>query len=173
MNKDDLIASIKKQIEIIKEKIKLIMQQDYHSESSLRIYEIAKGSLGQHLTLNQNVPAELGCAESVSTVLKKSGIPGIPDAGFEGTNELYTFLRGSKSFVQVPNAEDGAVIVSPSLIGANGQIKVHGHAGICGKYGIMSNESDNGLFTETWSYQNWHDYYVNTLGLYVNFFRAV
>lgn len=175
MTNQEWIEYLKSKIGALKEVLKnqIFMQPDYHSEKSLTIYEVAKGSLGRHLTLNNNVPPELGCAEAVSAVLIKSGITGIPPKGFEGTNDLYTFLQESPLFVDIANAEDGAIIVSPSKIGANGQITTHGHVGICAKYGILSNESDNGLFAEKFSYQSWNDYYVHTLGLPVYFFRAV
>lgn len=143
-----------------------------------KIYGVAKASLGVHLTLNNNVPSEVGCAEAVSTVLLKAGITGVPATGFAGTNTLYSWLKESKQFVQITAPEAGAILVSPTGMG-NGNIP--GHTGIVGAFGatyahdwgICSNDSNSGLFLELWSLQKWVQYYQQYGGLPMYYFRAV
>lgn len=143
-----------------------------------KIYGVAKTSLGVHLTLNANVPSEVGCAEAVSTVLLKSGITGVPVTGFASTAVLYEWLRTSPQFVQIANPESGAVLVSPTGAG-NG--KIPGHTGIVGAFdvtyahdwGVCSNDSNSGLFLELWSIQKWVQYYAQYGGLPIYYFRAV
>lgn len=136
------------------------------------IYQIAKSLLGHHITLDQTVPPDLGCAEAVSYILKEAGIVGIPVKGFASTALLEQFLLSSDQFELVASPSGGAVIISPS-----GQSSIgypHGHVGICGEVeqGIMSNDSDTGLFLEKWSVPSWKETYGEKLGFPVKFFRA-
>jgi hypothetical protein len=143
-----------------------------------KIYQIAKDSLGKHLTLNPNVPNEVGCAEAVSFVLKNAGITGIPAAGYAGTADLYRWLLANPQFKLIEQPEQGAVIVSPTGFGNN---TVEGHTGILGgfgvqfpnEFGILSNNSDNGLFQEKWNLLTWWLNYGEKGHLPVAFFRAI
>lgn len=145
-----------------------------------KIYGVAKTAVinSEHLTLNNNVPPEVGCAEAVSTVLLKAGIKGVPVTGFAGTAVLYNWLRTNPQFVQITNPEAGAIIVSPTGAG-NG--KIPGHTGIVGAFGvsyasdwgICSNDSNSGLFLELWNIQKWIQYYAQYGGLPMYYFRAV
>lgn len=138
------------------------------------LYDTAKSLLAQHLTLDPAVPPELGCAEAISVVLYKSGIP-VPTKGFPGTVGLYEYVKASPSFKLIPIPEPGALLISITK-GDN-----HGHTGIFGKlglqfpgdYGILSNNSDNGLFQEKWSWMAWQKHYEKSLGLQTVIFRAV
>lgn len=131
-----------------------------------RLYETAKSCLGQHLTLNHNVPSELGCAEAVSTIFKKVGIA-VPSAGIASTTELYNWLPHN-GFTKVDSGEPGDIIISPTGMG-NGAVR--GHVGIIAKYGIMSNDSSTGLFRENWKLDEWKDWYHGKGALPVVFFR--
>jgi hypothetical protein len=143
-----------------------------------KIYDIAKDSLGKHITLNTNVPNEVGCAEAVSYVLKKASIGSLPVSGFAGTADLYRFLLDNNQFHLIEQPEQGAIIVSPTGFG-NG--KVEGHTGILGgfgvqfpnEYGILSNNSDNGLFQEKWNLLTWWENYGLKGHLPVALFRAL
>lgn len=146
--------------------------------NATRIYNEAKGCLGKHITLNQNVPNEVGCAEAVSFVLKNAGISGIPAAGYAGTADLYRWLLANPQFHLIEQPEQGAIIISPTGFG-NGTIQ--GHTGILGgyglqftnEYGILSNNSDNGLFEEKWNLLTWWEHYGLKGHLPVAIFRAV
>lgn len=141
------------------------------------IYTQAKLHLGEHLTLNNAVPAEEGCAEAVSKILSLAGIV-VPSEGIPGTATLYEWLVASPKFEKITNAEQGAIIISPTGFGNN---SVEGHTGIIGAFnlmykndwGICSNDSASGNFLETWSLQRWEAYYGTCGQLPIYFFRAL
>lgn len=143
-----------------------------------KVYNEAKACLGLHITLNNNVPADVGCAEAVSFVLTKAGITGIPAAGFAGTADLYRWLLSNPQFKIIEQPEQGAVIVSPTGFG-NGTVE--GHTGIIAafglqypnEFGILSNNSDNGLFQEKWNLLTWWENYGLKGHLPVAIFRVV
>lgn len=130
-----------------------------------KVYMAAKLCLGKHITLNDNVPHDVGCAEAVSYVLKAAGLP-IPQGGFAGTYDLWQWLQGHATLSNTPSA--GCVIISPT--GTSAINSPHGHVGCLGNFGIMSNNSDSGLFTELWTLQKWFEYYRDTLKFPVYFF---
>lgn len=142
------------------------------------VYNVAKNSLGKHITLNENIPHDVGCAEAVSYVLKNAGITGIPSTGIAGTASLYEFLNTNKQFKRLLGPEKGAIIISPTGYGNN---TVEGHVGVLGglsvmywgDYGICSNNSDTGLFLELWNLKRWRQYYGVQGGLPVAFFRCI
>jgi hypothetical protein len=142
-----------------------------------KLYETAKASLGKHMTLNNAVPAETGCAEAISAVLKAAGVT-VPVLGIASTATLYQWLLTSLHFTRIEAPEKGAVIVSPT---GHGNGEVTGHTGILGAYGvqypnewgIMSNNSDTGLFLELWRLSAWNQYYGEMGQLPVAFFRAL
>lgn len=135
------------------------------------IYNIAKNLLGKHLTLDASVPAELGCAEAVSYVLRKVGVRNFPTNGFAGTHDLFDWLNTSPEFVEIFEYEPGAIVISPSGLSTKGA--VHGHVGICALHGILSNDSQSGLFLELWDLESWQTYYGKTLGFPVHYFRMI
>lgn len=143
-----------------------------------KVYNEAKACLGLHITLNNNVPADVGCAEAVSFVLTKSGITGIPAAGFAGTADLYRWLLANPHFKLIEQPEQGAVIVSPTGFG-NGTVE--GHTGIIAafglqypnEFGILSNNSDNGLFQEKWNLLTWWENFGEKGHLPVAIFRVL
>lgn len=143
-----------------------------------KIYNEAKACLGEHITLNSLVSSEVGCAEAVSYVLLKAGINAIPQSGIAGTAQLYTWLSTNPHFLRIEAPEQGAIIVSPTGFG-NGTVE--GHTGIIGafgvqypnEYGILSNNSSNGLFQEVWNLLTWYENYGQKGGLPVAMFRAL
>ena len=130
------------------------------------IYDVTKASLGQHLTLDPSVPMDVGCAESVSFVLSKAGVKGIPQRGFAGTIDLDQWLSTNKQFVQTYAPTAGCIVISPT-VGAQ-----HGHVGICGIHGICSNDSSNGIFSENYSYDSWVHYFRDVKGLTVKYYAC-
>lgn len=139
------------------------------------VYTQAKLSLGKHMTLDNAVPAEKGCAEAVSAVLALAGISD-GSQGIAGTSALYTWL--TTHFTPITAPEQGCIIISPTGMG-NGSVE--GHVGCVGgfnvafpnDFGIMSNDSASGKFLETWSLARWHAYYGGVGNLPVLFFRPV
>lgn len=147
---------------------------DNNTKIEYEIYTVAKASLGKHMTLDPNVPAYVGCAEAVSAVLELAGISDGPK-GIASTALLDQWLESSNLFEQIANPEAGAIIVSPTVGVQHGHTGIVGAAGAKGNgiTGIMSNNSDSGLFLELWDITAWKKYYVDVLGLKMNFYRAL
>jgi hypothetical protein len=135
--------------------------------TQLRIYNAAAACLEKHITLDPSVPGELGCAEAVSYVLKQAGYI-LPEEGIAGTAALYVWLQQHFTPVSVP--QYGDVIISPSGMSTKGS--PHGHTGIVAKYGILSNDSDSGLFLEKYTLASWATYFHTTEGFPVFYFRS-
>lgn len=134
---------------------------------SQAIYTTAAAVLGTHITLDASVPPDLGCAEAVSYILTKAGIPNIPPEGFPGTAGLYTWLQANFILTTTPQAGD--VVISPTGTSTTGS--PHGHTGIVAKYGILSNDSDTGLFLEKYTQASWETYFHGTEGFPVFYYR--
>lgn len=140
------------------------------------IYATAKAVLGTKQTLDANVPAEVGCGEAWSAVVKRAGVQGIPAAGFPGTATIFDWLSSNPAFELITIPEAGATIVSPT---GHGNGSVEGHIGILGAFsvqfpgdwGICSNSSATGLWSEKWSLVAWKTYYTNQGGIPVYLFR--
>lgn len=125
-----------------------------------RIYREAKADLGKHLTLNSNVPPDVGCAEAVSFILKMVGVPWIPKQGVAGTAQLWELLKANARLTTQP--QPGNIIISPT--GTSEKGVQHGHVGIVLEYGIGSNDSNSGLFRENYTLGSWSDLFHTQLG---------
>lgn len=155
------------------EELQILEQKLYTMENE--VYTVAKANLGKHLTLNEAVPDEVGCAEAISKVLSLAGVfDGA--SGIAGTAQLYDWLV--LHFTKIDAPEEGAIIISPTGSG-NGSIE--GHTGVLAAFnvafpndwGIMSNDSASGKFLELWSLSRWNAYYGGAGGLPVAMFRPV
>lgn len=135
--------------------------------ASQLIYEKAKQYLNHHLELNPAVPPDLGCAESLSYVLIKAGIKGLPIKGFEGTARMNDWLKTVAT--RVSNPQPGDIIMSPT--GMSSKSAPHGHCGVVGLYGILSNDSNSGLWSEEYTEESWQSLYGNKLGFPIHFYR--
>lgn len=172
------IQEIKQKIAALQQQLSLLLNPSSQMTSmENKIYTQTKLQLGKHLTLNDAIPAEVGCAEAVSKILALAGVS-VPTDGIAGTASLYEWLVTNTSFVKIDVPEQGAILISPTGMG-NGSVE--GHTGIIGAFGVMfpgdwgicSNDSATGKWLETWSYERWKSYYevVGNLPLY--FFRTV
>lgn len=138
--------------------------------SAEKIYQVAKLCLGEHLTLDSTVPADLGCAEAVSYVLGKAGLS-VPAKGFQGTANLYTWLLQHPDFKAVTTPTAGGVVISPT--GTSSKGAPHGHVGIVLQHGIGSNDSSTGLFKENYTTESWAKYFGVQKGFPVYYFAPV
>lgn len=170
-------AQILAAIALLEEELRVLLNPHTMTPTEEKIYTQAKLHLGQHLTLNNAIPAEVGCAEAVSKVLSLAGISD-GSHGISGTASLYEWLVASPLFEKVDEPEQGAIILSPTGMG-NGSVE--GHTGIIGSFGlnfpntwgIMSNESATGKFMEIWSWPRWEENYGTVGNLPIYYFRAV
>lgn len=141
------------------------------TENGLKIYNVAKECLGTHITLDDNVPHELGCAEAISYILKQTELfATLPATGFPGTAALADWLTSNPLFEEVEEPIPGDIVVYPT--GSSSIDSPHGHVFICGKYGLLSNDSATGLFLEVWDIKKATEYYQNVLKFMPHFFRA-
>lgn len=130
------------------------------------LYQTSKSLIGQHLTLDESVPKEYGCAEAVSYVLKDFGL-NLPEKGIAGTVGMEKWLLINCTEVSTPQAGD--IIISVSFTGLAG---ARGHIGIVGYRAIMSNASDTGLWSTYWSLGGWLGFYKDSKKLRTRYFRV-
>lgn len=134
------------------------------------LVDTARGFLGTDASPNDKAPDELGCAETVTTIMKKL-YPETPV--ILGTWTMWMFLRDEKNgWVEVPSYEENAIVISPTGSGSG-----VGHVGICmGDSLIASNNSFGvfkGRFTENYTETTWRAKYAGRQGMPVLFYRHV
>lgn len=162
------IAYLQAQVIALLEKYKDALQsQASLTMSNETLYQTAKANLGKHLTLDSTVPGELGCAEAVSKLLTLIGFKDIPARGIAGTTALYAFLQG-KDFKPTATPARGSIVISPTGYSTTGS--PHGHVGVVGDSGIMSNDSDTGLWAEKYTTATWQKYFHDANGFPVFYF---
>lgn len=127
-----------------------------------KLYDLAKSCLGKDIAATQN---ELGCAEAVSYIFNRVGVPGFPQGGYLSTAQFHQWLQ--RNATQLSEPLPGDVIISPSTS------MTHGHIGIVAYHGILSNNSMNGLFAEVYTMESWRHYYNERLKLPVLFYRPL
>lgn len=135
---------------------------------SIALYQTAKANLDQLLSDGN---AELGCAITVNNLAIKAW--GVPVGGGASTNLMYTALLDTTRFTKVLLADvlAGDVIIAPTGYGQDPS--QHGHVGVIGQFGILSNSSEDGRLHEQWTIPLWENYYVETLGFPLAIFRAI
>lgn len=101
-----------------------------------KVYNVAKLSLGQHLSVNPNVPEEEGCANAVSYILRRAGYL-VPPLGLPTVEELIAFML-SNGFQEVKQGTAGCVVTAHNPDPA---VTTFAHTGIVMEYGIASNDS--------------------------------
>jgi len=160
LNLKELIKQ--KSITIDNQKEKIMITE----KPSEKLYRISKKNLGKDLSPTQN---ELGCAESINQLHKIAF--GDEIGGGSSTYLLWQALKKRNDFV-VCDYEVGAIIISPtgtSRLGGN----VKGHAGVCGKFQIMSNNSLTGLFDTKYTKISWENYFEKKLKFPIYYFRKI
>ena len=139
------------------------MQTTKKEYNRIKLYLTALGYLGVDASPLDEAIDDLGCADSVSRVVKSA----FPEAfkGSISTAELYKQLIASPSFKKVMDIKAGDIIISPTGKGKTGKVK-NGHVGIVGENDeIMSNSSATGLWTTNFTLKTWRARY-RTLGGY-------
>lgn len=127
----------------------------------------AKVALGTDASPDDNVPDELGCAETVSTLIGQV----VDFPVLTGTWTLWDRLRSDERFKEVTSPEPGDIVISPTGTG-NGTIA--GHVGIVAEYGrIMSNDSADGTFDQNYDLETWRQRYAVKGGFPVYYYRLI
>lgn len=170
-------AQIRATIASLLTQLALLINSRPTSMKEQSIYNAASSHLGFHLTLDDTVPHEVGCAEAVSAVLSFAGISD-GAKGIAGTAALDAWMASSGLFTRITMPEAGAIIISPT---GSGNGSVVGHTGVFGLYnkqypqdwGILSNDSATGLFLERWSWARWQAYYSGVGNLQCRIYKAI
>ncbi len=136
---------------------------------SLKFYNEAKAMLGKSL-VPAGVDPEYGCAASVNQLHRITF--GFPIGGGASTALLLQSLIGSSFFQEVFNPLPGDIIIDATGTSTipNSPI-TNGHVGVVGFYGILSNDSNTGLWSENYTQQTWNERYEVQGGYKNRYFR--
>jgi hypothetical protein len=139
---------------------KLLMQPD--------IVTIVKSYIGKDASPADYAPDELGCAESVTTILKKL-YPETPI--ITGTWTLWDYLQ--KNYVRMNSPEVGCVVISPTGTSKLGsKVPYPGHAGfVLDNDTIASNDSFTGRFEINYDLSTWAKRYVEKGGYKMYYYK--
>lgn len=136
--------------------------------TSLQLYATAKNYLGVSLVPAGDDP-EYGCAISVNICALKAW--GHQIGGGASTYNLLQDLISS--FTEVLDPFPGDIIISATGTSTDPNPAIpNGHVGIVGKFGIMSNNSNNGLWEEVYTLETWNQRYAVEGHFPVRFFRS-
>ncbi len=137
-----------------------------------KIYNTAFRFLGVDASPNDLAPDEVGCADTVSSILQAALGSNMAIDYTISTAQLYRELLTSKAYMLVQVPEPGDILVSPTGYG-NGGLS-NGHTGIWGRGGkIMSNSSATGKFEQNYDTEHWKARYVGLGGFPMFTFRKL
>lgn len=141
------------------------------TENRIKLYLAAIQYLGKDASPADEAPDELGCADSVSKILKNA-FKGIIK-GSVSTAELFNQLNTSPYFQRVIAYKTGDIIISPTGKGKTGKIP-NGHVGIVSENDkVMSNSSATGTWEENYTVTSWVKKYREKGGYPIYFFRVI
>lgn len=136
--------------------------------NSDKIYTVAKNCLGKNLC--GNIDIAYGCAQTVNAIVEVA--LAFPVGGGASTYLMFLSLENQATrFIKVSSPVPGDIIISPSGYSTKGV--EHGHVGIVGKKGILSNSSSTGRLEEDYILESWNDYFGVKEGFPVYFFHAL
>jgi hypothetical protein len=169
------LSFLKKQLEWalaqIEQLKKLQKPMPTQTANGIKIYEMAKSLLNTDASPKDVAPDYLGCAETVNEIVRRA--TGQPVGGGVSTHEMCKVLMNTPSrWKQVLNPLPGDIIISPSWWVQGAKLK-HGHVGVVGYHGVISNNSENGLLGMTHSIRAWIAYYTEFGGLPTFYFRCL
>lgn len=136
----------------------------------VRLYAQALSFLGVDASPLDVAIDDLGCADSVSAIIKSI----FPQAikGSVSTAELNNQLKASPFFFKPRDIRPGDIVMSPTGMGKTGKIK-NGHVGIVGENDeIMSNSSATGLWTTNFTFASWIKRYREQGGYPIIIYRV-
>lgn len=130
------------------------------------LVDLAKEHIGTDASPADLAPDELGCAETVTTILKKL-YPKTPI--ITGTWTLWDYFEKHPNWFPMQQPEPGCIIISPTGTG-NG--KFPGHVGIMLDDGtIASNDSFTGKFERNYDLDTWKARYQEKGGFPVYYYK--
>lgn len=141
-----------------------------------RLYNAAAASLDKTMKADPSVPNMYACASSLSGVLMKAGFTGLPRLGLANTNDLNNFFAAHPQWFQrQQQPAPGDIVMFPSPPNPQPNQLDHGHTGVMAaiNQGVMSNDSDTGLWREAWTLPRMIDYYVTFGRLTAYYWRYI
>lgn len=166
------IKETQERLNIIRRTLKSLVAQFRHllevKSAQEQLYQQAILHIGYDASRFDLVNDDLGCAESVSTLLSK--VVSFPI--ITGTWTLNNYLANSPLFKRTSeSAGRGTIIISPTGTG-NG--KRRGHVGILGdNKSIMSANSLTGIWQENYTISSWYNQYRRTGGLPIFYYSLL
>lgn len=129
---------------------------------------MAKACLGKDLCGNTNIA--FGCAQTVNSIVEAA--IGVTIGGGASTYLMYQCLNSQPTrFIKAADPEPGDIVISPSGYSSKGV--PNGHVGIVGRFGVLSNNSVNGLLQEDYTLETWQDFFGVKDGFPVDFFHVL
>ena len=119
---------------------------------------VIEASLGIDASPNDLAPDELGCAETVTTILKQV-YPETPI--ITGTYALYDFLQHPKNgWERIDSPQEGCIVISPTGLGKKG---TNGHVGFVLADNVIASNSSwpntLGKFLKNFTVDKWLSYF--------------
>ena len=151
--------AMKKHISLLKTILEMLMLKQP------TFADICEQALGTDASPNDLAPDELGCAETVTTLMKKVW----PETQIiTGTWTLWDYLAHSTSFERVTVPTPGCIIICPTVPGK----PFPGHAGVfMNDMTIASNDSKTGKFIKNYDLDTWMARYVGKGGYTVYLYK--
>lgn len=134
-------------------------------DPSQLLYDVAYENIGKDISPKYD---ELGCAESVSYVLREAFGDDIDEVS---TYRMFNWLKNNPNYKGTLDYKPGLIIISPTGYGSK-DIK-NGHVGITGKTHIMSNDSYRKVWLPNFTLKSWIDYYRVRGGYPIYLFERV
>lgn len=163
-------AEIKTEIAVLQKQLNALLAQQAGTDNAQKLVYYAKEALGEDLSTGTGVDESVACAISVNVVHTRAF--GFPIGGGASTALLYEALVASSLFKQVEEPAPGCIVISPTGFGSKSEYP-HGHVGIVCNYGICSNSSATGLWTENYTDQSWVEHFNGIEGYPVFYFQRI
>lgn len=139
-----------------------------------KLHAAALSFIGRDASPNDAAPDELGCAESVNEIYKSVFGKKISEKNSLSTYWMYKDLKDKPRFEVVLHPAPGDIIISPTGYGLHNSPIPAGHVGIVTNNDrILSNNSLNGLWQDTYSLSSWDQRWGIKGGYPVLYFRVL
>lgn len=135
-----------------------------------QLYSTAYASIGKDMSPANIAPNSLACAESLNGVFFAAFNEHLgTGAALTSTQALYQEMVQDTRLEQITSMEEGAIVISPTGYSSEGA--KHGHCGVVGKFDVMSNDSNSGLWLDNYTKETWYNVFNKQLGFPVYLFR--
>lgn len=151
--------------------IRIVLQYQRMAKSKSRrelLYQQSLLSIGRDVSPFDVVDDDLGCAESLSNIIKKV----VPFPIITGTWTLRAKLTTSRLFMEATENTGRGTIILCATGSGNGTIR--GHVGILGDNGtIMSNSSATGQWTQNYTLEAWKERWEKAGGFTIHYYTLI